>query len=155
MFFLNNHIRSPLHLSIVINDVYFSGFDPISVLASLAFLAFLLQSFATLFDRSRSILPTIVSGRKSAVDLRVPDISKHVLHALREYVSVPKLNDSWVTNNKNIMNVVLSGKSQWRLGEKIIPRLFTCVDLCCFSIPTSDLWEFSWIIYSFLKDTYN
>ncbi|XP_011860311.1 PREDICTED: uncharacterized protein LOC105557628 isoform X2 [Vollenhovia emeryi] len=62
---------------------YYHAFDPISVLASLAFLAFLLQSFATLFERSRSILPTIVSGRQS--DLGVSEASKHVSHALREY----------------------------------------------------------------------
>ncbi|EGI60817.1 hypothetical protein G5I_10917 [Acromyrmex echinatior] len=68
---------------------YYHAFDPISVLASLAFLAFLLQSFATLFERSRSILPTIISGRQSAVDLKVPEIPKHVSHALREYVSIP------------------------------------------------------------------
>ncbi|XP_011172424.1 uncharacterized protein LOC105204871 [Solenopsis invicta] len=69
---------------------YYHAFDPISVLASLAFLAFLLQSFATLFERSRSILPTIVSGRQSAADLRIPEISKHVSHALRKYEN---LND--------------------------------------------------------------
>ncbi|XP_018342909.1 PREDICTED: uncharacterized protein LOC108748960 [Trachymyrmex septentrionalis] len=71
---------------------YYHAFDPISVLASLAFLAFLLQSFATLFERSRSILPTIISGRQSAVDLRVPEIPKHVSHALREYEN---LNDDF------------------------------------------------------------
>ncbi|XP_072750901.1 uncharacterized protein [Anoplolepis gracilipes] len=64
---------------------YYSAFDPISVLASLAFLAFLLQSFASLFDRSRSILPTIISGRQSTTDLSIPEISKHVSHALQEY----------------------------------------------------------------------
>ncbi|KYN27321.1 hypothetical protein ALC57_03665 [Trachymyrmex cornetzi] len=68
---------------------YYHAFDPISVLASLAFLAFLLQSFATLFERSRSILPTVISGRQSAVNLRVPEVPKHVSHALREYVSIP------------------------------------------------------------------
>lgn len=62
---------------------YHHAFDPISVLASLAFLAFLLQSFATLFERSRSILPTIVSGRQ--LDQRVPEISKHVSQALQKY----------------------------------------------------------------------
>lgn len=67
----------------------FRAFDPISVLASLAFLAFLLQSFASLFDRSRSILPTIVSGRQLAMDdSMIPEISRHVSHALREYVSI-------------------------------------------------------------------
>ncbi|XP_050448826.1 uncharacterized protein LOC126850154 [Cataglyphis hispanica] len=64
---------------------YYSAFDPISVLASLAFLAFLLQSFASLFDHSRSILPTIISGRQSTVDLTIPEISKHVSHALQKY----------------------------------------------------------------------
>ncbi|XP_029679974.1 uncharacterized protein LOC115245689 isoform X2 [Formica exsecta] len=64
---------------------YYSAFDPISVLASLAFLAFLLQSFASLFDRSRSILPTIISGRQSTMDLTIPEISKHVSRALQEY----------------------------------------------------------------------
>ncbi|XP_012529353.1 uncharacterized protein LOC105832712 isoform X2 [Monomorium pharaonis] len=67
------------------SPAYYHAFDPISVLASLAFLAFLLQSFATLFERSRSILPTIISGRQSDVDLEVPDISKHVSHALQKY----------------------------------------------------------------------
>ncbi|XP_012287150.1 uncharacterized protein LOC105703368 isoform X2 [Orussus abietinus] len=47
---------------------YYPTFDPISVLASLAFLAFLLQSFASLFVRSRSIFPTIMSGRKKPED---------------------------------------------------------------------------------------
>lgn len=77
------------HVSItIILHVYFRAFDPISVLASLAFLAFLLQSFASLFDRSRSILPTIISGRQSTTDLSIPEISKHVSHALQEYVSI-------------------------------------------------------------------
>ncbi|XP_071648698.1 uncharacterized protein [Temnothorax longispinosus] len=62
---------------------YHHAFDPITVLASLAFLAFLLQSFATLFERSRSMLPTIVSGRQS--DLSAPEIPKHVSYALQEY----------------------------------------------------------------------
>ncbi|XP_011696776.1 PREDICTED: uncharacterized protein LOC105455267 [Wasmannia auropunctata] len=70
------------------SPAHYHAFDPISVLASLAFLAFLLQSFATLFDHSRSILPTIVSGRQTAVDLRVPEVSKHVSHALQEYESL-------------------------------------------------------------------
>ncbi|KAL0103558.1 hypothetical protein PUN28_017669 [Cardiocondyla obscurior] len=65
------------------SPAYYHAFDPISVLASLAFLAFLLQSFATLFDRSRSILPTIISGRQSAVKL--PEISEHMSHALQDY----------------------------------------------------------------------
>ncbi|XP_011269621.1 uncharacterized protein LOC105259414 [Camponotus floridanus] len=64
---------------------YYSAFDPISILASLAFLAFLLQSFASLFDRSRSILPTIISGRQSTIDLTIPEISKHMSRALQEY----------------------------------------------------------------------
>ncbi|KAL6256530.1 hypothetical protein P5V15_012644 [Pogonomyrmex californicus] len=75
----------------LIQRSYYSGFGSSAspahyhVLASLAFLAFLLQSFATLFDRSRSILPTIVSGRQSTGDMTIPEISKHVSHALREY----------------------------------------------------------------------
>lgn len=85
-------IESSSLIAFVNKHIYFSAFDPISVLASLAFLAFLLQSFATLFDRSRSILPTIISGRQS--DSKVPEISKHVSHALQEYVSAPKNNNS-------------------------------------------------------------
>ncbi|XP_029157985.1 uncharacterized protein LOC114930390 [Nylanderia fulva] len=67
---------------------YYSAFDPISILASLAFLAFLLQSFASLYDRSRSILPTIISGRRSTIDDLsddIPEISGHVSRALQEY----------------------------------------------------------------------
>lgn len=75
-------------LIIILLHIYFRAFDPISVLASLAFLAFLLQSFASLFDRSRSILPTIISGRQSTMDLTIPEISKHVSHALQKYVSI-------------------------------------------------------------------
>ncbi|XP_067214854.1 uncharacterized protein [Linepithema humile] len=68
------------------SPAYYPTFDPISVVASLAFLAFLLQSFASLFDRSRSILPTIVSGRQSTMaDVILPEFSTHVSRALREY----------------------------------------------------------------------
>lgn len=72
------------------HEFSFSTFDPISVLASLAFLAFLLQSFASLYDRSRSMLPTIVSGRQqsSDMDLTIPEISGRVSRALRNYVSM-------------------------------------------------------------------
>jgi len=63
-----------------------SAFDPISVLASLAFLAFLLQSFASLFERSRSILP--INNRHSIMDLTSPDIPRHMSDALQEYVSI-------------------------------------------------------------------
>lgn len=70
---------------------YYSAFDPISILASLAFLAFLLQSFASLFDRSRSILPTLISGRQSTIDDLtddIPGISEHMSRALQEYESL-------------------------------------------------------------------
>lgn len=78
-----------MYLAAVVNsEVFFSTFDPISVLASLAFLAFLLQSFASLYDRSRSILPTIVSGRRQSSDVTIPEISRHVSRALRDYVSM-------------------------------------------------------------------
>ncbi|XP_014236090.2 uncharacterized protein LOC106658593 [Trichogramma pretiosum] len=65
------------------------AFDPISVLASLAFLAFLLQSFAALFDRTRAFVPTIVSSRRSSKDNgeQFEDIEKQVLRALEEYAS--------------------------------------------------------------------
>ncbi|XP_048515280.1 uncharacterized protein LOC105686128 isoform X2 [Athalia rosae] len=62
----------------------FLGFDPISILASLAFLAFLLQSFASLFDRSRSIIPTIVSSRQSP-EATVLDIAERVFRAMERY----------------------------------------------------------------------
>ncbi|XP_032668094.1 uncharacterized protein LOC116842665 [Odontomachus brunneus] len=72
------------------SPAHYHTFDPISVLASLAFLAFLLQSFASLYDRSRSMLPTIVSGRRrsSDMDLTIPEISTHVSRALRNYESL-------------------------------------------------------------------
>ncbi|XP_011152655.1 uncharacterized protein LOC105191152 isoform X2 [Harpegnathos saltator] len=71
------------------SPAHYHTFDPISVLASLAFLAFLLQSFASLYDRSRSMLPTIVSGRResSDTDLTIPEISRHVSRVLRDYES--------------------------------------------------------------------
>ncbi|XP_053595723.1 uncharacterized protein LOC103573464 isoform X2 [Microplitis demolitor] len=62
---------------------FYSTFDPISVLASLAFLAFLLQSFVSLFDRSRSIIPAIVTSRSVSSDL--PDPIKLIMQALDEY----------------------------------------------------------------------
>ncbi|XP_057334230.1 uncharacterized protein LOC130673278 [Microplitis mediator] len=63
---------------------FYSTFDPISVLASLAFLAFLLQSFMSLFDRSRSIIPAIVTSRSVSRD-EVPDPIKLIMQALDEY----------------------------------------------------------------------
>ncbi|XP_015595709.1 uncharacterized protein LOC107267981 [Cephus cinctus] len=68
---------------------YYPTFDPISILASLAFLAFLLQSFASLFDRSRSIIPTIVSSRGSGSS-QVPDVPTRILRALDEYEAINK-----------------------------------------------------------------
>ncbi|OXU24526.1 hypothetical protein TSAR_001683 [Trichomalopsis sarcophagae] len=69
---------------------YIPAFDPISVLASLAFLAFLLQSFSALFDRTRSIMPTIISSRRSNSEYgeHFVDIEKRVLRALEEYASL-------------------------------------------------------------------
>ncbi|KAK2588896.1 hypothetical protein KPH14_001757 [Odynerus spinipes] len=69
---------------------YYPTFDPISVLASLAFLAFLLQSFASLFDRSRSILPTIVSSRESSPNLKTTGVTRRILNALDEYDNLNK-----------------------------------------------------------------
>ncbi|XP_046604240.1 uncharacterized protein LOC124297355 isoform X1 [Neodiprion virginianus] len=62
----------------------FLGFDPISILASLAFLAFLIQSFVSLFDRSRSIIPTIVSSRQS-LEASIQDIAERVFRAMDRY----------------------------------------------------------------------
>ncbi|XP_017892311.1 uncharacterized protein LOC108632325 [Ceratina calcarata] len=42
-----------------VTPYYSSGFDPLSIMASLAFLAFLFQSLVSLFDRSRSIRPVM------------------------------------------------------------------------------------------------
>ncbi|XP_051161759.1 uncharacterized protein LOC127281851 isoform X2 [Leptopilina boulardi] len=64
---------------------FYPTFDPISVLASLAFLAFLLQSFASLFDRSRSIIPTIVSSRRQSSAEVDKDVEERVMRALNEY----------------------------------------------------------------------
>uniref|UniRef100_A0ABD2X7N2 Uncharacterized protein n=1 Tax=Trichogramma kaykai TaxID=54128 RepID=A0ABD2X7N2_9HYME len=74
---------------IISHVCFFRAFDPISVLASLAFLAFLLQSFAALFDRTRAFVPTIVSSRRSSKDNgeQFEDIEKQVLRALEEYAS--------------------------------------------------------------------
>ncbi|XP_058790603.1 uncharacterized protein LOC131663884 [Phymastichus coffea] len=71
-------------------DILRRAFDPISILASLAFLAFLIQSFAALFDRTRSIFPTIISSRRSSSDYdeNFFDIEKRVLRALEEYASL-------------------------------------------------------------------
>lgn len=38
------------------HSAYYPAFDPLSLLAALAFLAFLLQSFASLFDKSRTLV---------------------------------------------------------------------------------------------------
>ncbi|XP_011501531.1 PREDICTED: uncharacterized protein LOC105365134, partial [Ceratosolen solmsi marchali] len=67
---------------------FIQAFDPISVLASLAFLAFLLQSFAALFDRTRSLIPTIINSRQANYEYeeRVADVEKIVLRALKDYV---------------------------------------------------------------------
>lgn len=69
------------------------AFDPISVLASLAFLAFLLQSFAALFDRTRSMIPTIVSSRqlKSDYNDQLTEVEKRVMRAIEEYVRILKI----------------------------------------------------------------
>ncbi|XP_033221974.1 uncharacterized protein LOC117176072 isoform X2 [Belonocnema kinseyi] len=67
---------------------YYPAFDPISVLASLAFLAFLLQSFASLFDRSRSIIPTIVSSSRDSSSELEDDIEERVMRALDEYAAL-------------------------------------------------------------------
>ncbi|XP_043461027.1 uncharacterized protein LOC122497795 isoform X2 [Leptopilina heterotoma] len=64
---------------------FYPTFDPISVLASLAFLAFLLQSFASLFDRSRSIIPTIISSRRHSSSEVDEDVEERVMRALNEY----------------------------------------------------------------------
>ncbi|XP_047354810.1 uncharacterized protein LOC124951077 isoform X1 [Vespa velutina] len=64
---------------------YYPIFDPITVLASLAFLAFLLQSFASLFDHSRSIVPTIINSRESSSQLKNVGITRRILHALDNY----------------------------------------------------------------------
>ncbi|KAG7211153.1 hypothetical protein KM043_010477 [Ampulex compressa] len=46
------------------STAYYPGFEPISILASLAFLAFLLQSFASLFD---------LSGHRGSARLAPPE----------------------------------------------------------------------------------
>ncbi|XP_043287144.1 uncharacterized protein [Venturia canescens] len=63
----------------------YPAIDTVSVLASLAFLAFLLHSFASLFDRSRSIIPSVVSNRQLSEERGIPDSVKLVLRALDEY----------------------------------------------------------------------
>ncbi|KAF7390969.1 hypothetical protein HZH66_009449 [Vespula vulgaris] len=64
---------------------YYPTFDPISVLASLAFLAFLLQSFASLFDHSRSIVPTMINSRESSTQLKNVGITRRILHVSDDY----------------------------------------------------------------------
>ncbi|XP_015171468.1 PREDICTED: uncharacterized protein LOC107063860 [Polistes dominula] len=79
---------------------YYPTFDPISVLASLAFLAFLLQSFASLFDRSRSIIPTIVNSRESSSQLKNVGITRRILHALDDYEN---LNEGSIEDDQSNM----------------------------------------------------
>ncbi|KAF7988670.1 hypothetical protein HCN44_001243 [Aphidius gifuensis] len=70
------------------SPAFYPAFDPISILASLAFLAFLLQSFVSLFDRSRSIIPTIINHRSHHNSIEnISEPLKFVLNALDEYVS--------------------------------------------------------------------
>lgn len=123
---VKSQFKLPRQVATVVNSEnwhgFFSTFDPISVLASLAFLAFLLQSFASLYDRSRSMLPTIVSSRQqSAMDLTIPEISRHVSRALRDYVSsmCPACSDNGASGLKSTTIVKItdictafSGKSQ-------------------------------------------
>ncbi|XP_015122130.1 uncharacterized protein LOC107044683 [Diachasma alloeum] len=67
------------------SPAFYPAFDPISILASLAFLAFLLQSFAALFDRSRSIIPAVISSRDSSIEDEPPDPIELILRALDEF----------------------------------------------------------------------
>ena len=64
--------------------IFFRAIDPLSVLASLAFLAFLIQSLASMFDRSRSIAPTTVTARHF-MELKMLALSTQVLRALEKY----------------------------------------------------------------------
>ncbi|XP_031834065.1 uncharacterized protein LOC116427635 [Nomia melanderi] len=63
---------------------YYPLFDPLSVLASLAFLAFLLQSIASLFDHSRSMASTRVTSRQF-MELKMLTLVTQMLHALEKY----------------------------------------------------------------------
>ncbi|XP_078037930.1 uncharacterized protein LOC144470530 [Augochlora pura] len=63
---------------------YYPVFDPLSVLASLAFLAFLLQSIASLFDHSRSFSSTSVSARQFT-EVETLTLVTQALHALAKY----------------------------------------------------------------------
>ena len=67
-----------------VSPTYYPAIDPLSVLASLAFLAFLIQSFASMFDRSRSIAPTTVSARHF-IELKMLALGTQVLRALEKY----------------------------------------------------------------------
>ncbi|XP_076683986.1 uncharacterized protein LOC143376997 [Andrena cerasifolii] len=67
-----------------VSPTYYPAIDPLSVLASLAFLAFLIQSFASMFDRSRSIAPTTVTARHF-MELKMLALSTQVLRALEKY----------------------------------------------------------------------
>ncbi|XP_076248976.1 uncharacterized protein LOC143188530 [Calliopsis andreniformis] len=58
--------------------------DPLSVLASLAFLAFLLQSLIPLFDRSRSIRSATATARHF-MELKILALTTQVLRALEKY----------------------------------------------------------------------
>lgn len=96
-----NHIQS---------SPRFSLFDPLSVLASLAFLAFLLQSIASLFDHSRSMASTRVTSRQF-MELKMLTLVTQMLHALEKYVSssTPKLNNDslflWLTLDKPLFRL--------------------------------------------------
>ncbi|XP_011299441.1 uncharacterized protein [Fopius arisanus] len=84
----------------------YPAFDSISILASLAFLAFLLQSFAALFDRSRSIIPAVISSRDSSSENEPPDLPELILRALDEYFLNNDMdgNDEESSKKKSIKN---------------------------------------------------
>ncbi|XP_076294692.1 uncharacterized protein LOC143215944 isoform X1 [Lasioglossum baleicum] len=63
---------------------YYQMFDPLSVLASLAFLAFLLQSIASLFDHSRSLSSTTLTARQF-MEVEMLTSVTHALQALEKY----------------------------------------------------------------------
>ncbi|XP_033333057.1 uncharacterized protein LOC117224331 [Megalopta genalis] len=63
---------------------YYPIFDPLSVLASLAFLAFLLQSIASLYDHSRSLSSTTVTARQF-MEVEMLTLVTQALHALAKY----------------------------------------------------------------------
>ncbi|KOC61482.1 hypothetical protein WH47_05086 [Habropoda laboriosa] len=67
-----------------VTSTYYPAFDPLSVMASLAFLAFLFQSLVSLFDRSRSVTPTAVTARQF-MELKMLTLTTQILHALEKY----------------------------------------------------------------------